>query len=497
MTADGQTLVWGLVGLAILLGLGWSIWSTLRARRRDDGGEGWRYNLDTAYDAKAEAKRAAEQTAPASEAAEAADDPAQVDVEPEAVPAKEPAAPTEEPAIAPVEEAVAVPEPVSESPAATASEPAPAVDPEALEAARRERFEQEKAARRAEKAAKREAREEAAEAAAAQRLDDLAEDRQRFEAERRQAFRLGLTKTREGLLGKLGGILGFGSQVTEETFADLEAVLFTSDIGVRTADRLLSTLRQQHASKAMKDQRELLSALRREIESILDLDQEPLFAGGEAGAPRVIMVVGVNGVGKTTTIGKLAHRAIAEGHQVLVGAGDTFRAAAVEQLEVWGERSGATVVSGKSQADPSSVLFSAVQKGLEQGASVIICDTAGRLHTRAELMEELKKMHRVMGKALPGAPHEVLLVLDATVGQNAIAQARSFKDAVEVTGIALTKLDGTARGGVIAGICDEMGVAVRFIGVGEALEDLRVFDAEAFVDALFADAEQMVLGGGD
>lgn len=493
MTEDGQTWVWGLVGAAVVLGLVVTIWSTMRARKRDDGGDGWQYSLDSAYDAKAEAKRLAEQPAPTSEAPAAREAVAEPSTRPEPAAAPD-AAPDVEPdgELAPEDPLPAVAESIETAPV----EPEPSVDPVALETARRERFEQEKAARRAAKAEKRQAKEEAAEAEAAQRLDDLAEDRQRFEAERRQAFRLGLTKTRDGLLGKLGGILGFGSQVTEETFADLEAVLFTSDIGVRTADRLLSTLREQHASKAMKDQNELLRALRREIEAILDLDQAPLFAGGEDGTPRVIMVVGVNGVGKTTTIGKLAHRAIAEGHQVLVGAGDTFRAAAVEQLEVWGERSGATVVSGKAQADPSSVLFSAVQKGLEQGASVIICDTAGRLHTRAELMEELKKMHRVMGKALAGAPHEVLLVLDATVGQNAIAQARSFKEAVEVTGIALTKLDGTARGGVIAGICDEMGVAVRFVGVGEGLEDLREFDASDFVDALFADAEQMVLGEG-
>ncbi|HBU46848.1 MAG TPA: signal recognition particle-docking protein FtsY [Myxococcales bacterium] len=478
MTEGGQAWLWGAIGLVVLLGLGWAITATLRARRRDDGGEGWGYQLDTAYDAKEEAKRLSEQPDPPPDPVVEEKGP-----EPEQKQVRAPEQSLSESAVVPQDTVGIRVEDV---------EPEP--DPELSDEARRQRFEAEKIARREAKAEKRRIREEAAEVAAAQRLDDLEEDRQRFEEERRQAFRLGLTKTREGLLGKLGGVFGLGTQVTEATFAELEAVLFTSDIGVRTADRLLTKLREDHAAKSMKNQGELLAGLRREIEAILDLEQTPLFSGGEPGSPKVIMVVGVNGVGKTTTIGKLAHKAIAEGHKVLVGAGDTFRAAAVEQLEVWGERSGATVVRGKAQADPSSVLFSAVQKGCEQGASVIICDTAGRLHTRAELMEELKKMHRVMGKALPGAPHEVLLVLDATVGQNAIAQARSFKEAVEVTGIALTKLDGTARGGVIAGICDEMGVAVRFIGVGEAMEDLRVFDAGDFVDALFADAEQMVLG---
>jgi fused signal recognition particle receptor len=198
------------------------------------------------------------------------------------------------------------------------------------------------------------------------------------------------------------------------------------------------------------------------------------------------MVVGVNGSGKTTTIGKLAAKLRAGGHSVLLGAGDTFRAAAGEQLEVWAERVGVPVVRGKEGADPASVCFEAVQRGAAEGAEVVVCDTAGRLHTKAPLMEELKKVKRVVGKAAEGAPHEVLLVLDATNGQNAIAQARQFHEALGVTGIVLTKLDGTAKGGVVIGICDELRIPVRYVGVGETVADLRPFAPREFVEALFA-----------
>jgi fused signal recognition particle receptor len=199
------------------------------------------------------------------------------------------------------------------------------------------------------------------------------------------------------------------------------------------------------------------------------------------------MVVGVNGSGKTTTIGKLAAKLQGAGRSVLLGAGDTFRAAASEQLEVWAERVGAPCVRGKDGGDPASVCFEAVKAGVEQGREVVICDTAGRLHTKAPLMEELKKVKRVIGKACEGAPHEVLLVLDSTNGQNAIAQARQFHEALGVTGIVLTKLDGTAKGGVVIGICDELQLPVRFVGVGEKVADLRPFDPREFVDALFAE----------
>ena len=218
--------------------------------------------------------------------------------------------------------------------------------------------------------------------------------------------------------------------------------------------------------------------------------------GGPAGAnreftvgpsrPRVIMVVGVNGSGKTTTVGKLAAKLGQAGHRVLLGAGDTFRAAAGEQLEVWADRVGAPVVRGKDGSDPASVCFEAVKRGVEEKVDVVLLDTAGRLHTKLPLMEELKKVKRVVDKALPGAPHEVLLVLDATNGQNAIAQARQFHEALGVTGIALTKLDGTAKGGVVIGISDELRIPVRYVGVGEKVADLRAFDPDEFVDALFS-----------
>jgi fused signal recognition particle receptor len=275
------------------------------------------------------------------------------------------------------------------------------------------------------------------------------------------------------------------SAIDDQLIDELEAVLFTSDIGARTADRLLEDLKMRRKTEGLKTPQEVIESLRNQISKILDLPSSGLFEGLQPGKTKVVMVVGVNGVGKTTSIGKLAHGARQRGHSVLLGAGDTFRAAAVEQLEVWAERSECEFVHGADGVDPSSVLFDAVKKGVEQNMELVICDTAGRLHTRAELMDELKKMYRVIGKAAEGAPHEVILVLDATIGQNAIAQARTFVDAVPVTGIILTKLDGTARGGVIAGICDELKIPVRYIGVGEGLDDLRGFVAADFVDALF------------
>jgi fused signal recognition particle receptor len=204
--------------------------------------------------------------------------------------------------------------------------------------------------------------------------------------------------------------------------------------------------------------------------------------------PFVLLVLGVNGVGKTTTIGKLATKWTDEGKKVLLAAGDTFRAAATEQLEEWAKRSGTDIVKGKPQGDPSSVIFDAIKKGTEDGYDIVICDTAGRLHSNAGLMDELKKLRRVSDKALAGAPHETWMVLDSTTGQNAISQAKTFKADMEITGIVLTKLDGSAKGGVVLGICDELKVPVRFIGVGEKKEDLRPFDAAAFVEALFSDA---------
>jgi len=290
-------------------------------------------------------------------------------------------------------------------------------------------------------------------------------------------------------MARLQGIFGGGRQVDESTLAEMEEILFTADIGVKTATSLLESARERVKRRELDDPAKLKAALRQEISRIVSL-------GGPAGAsreftigadrPRVIMVVGVNGSGKTTTVGKLAAKFGQAGHRVLLGAGDTFRAAAGEQLEVWADRVGAPVVRGKDGSDPASVCFEAVKRGLEEKVDVVLLDTAGRLHTKLPLMEELKKVKRVLDKALPGAPHEVLLVLDATNGQNAIAQARQFHEALGVTGIALTKLDGTAKGGVVIGISDELRIPVRYVGVGEKVADLRPFDPDEFVDALFS-----------
>jgi fused signal recognition particle receptor len=290
-------------------------------------------------------------------------------------------------------------------------------------------------------------------------------------------------------MARLNALFAGGKPVDEAVLADLEEVLFTADIGVRTATKLLETARERVKRKELSDADRLKGALREEIARILALDgasgaAAPLEIG--AARPWVVMVVGVNGSGKTTTIGKLAAKLRGSGRSVLLGAGDTFRAAAGEQLEIWAERVGAPIVRGKEGTDPASVCFEAVQRGAAEKADVVICDTAGRLHTKTPLMEELKKVKRVIGKAAAGAPHEVLLVLDATNGQNAIAQARQFHEALGVTGIVLTKLDGTAKGGVVIGICDELRIPVRFVGVGETVADLKPFAPKEFVEALFA-----------
>ena len=312
-----------------------------------------------------------------------------------------------------------------------------------------------------------------------------AAERAKVEAQAGATLAAGLAKTKsEGFMAKLNGLFGGGPKVIDEkVLGELEEVLFTADIGVRTASRLVELAREKAKSKELDSAEKLKGVIRREVEQIVSLKANTALGGG--GPPHVIMVVGVNGAGKTTTIGKLASKAKAEGKKVVVGAGDTFRAAAAEQLDVWAERSGAELVKGKDEADPASVVFDAIKRARDVGADLVLADTAGRLHTKANLMEELKKVKRVAEKALPGAPHEVLLVLDSTMGQNAIAQAKEFRDAVGVTSIALTKLDGTAKGGVIIGICDELKVPVAWAGVGEKVADLRKFDAKEFVEALF------------
>jgi fused signal recognition particle receptor len=287
------------------------------------------------------------------------------------------------------------------------------------------------------------------------------------------------------LVSGVDDLFGGKETIDEELWQKLEELLITSDVGPRTALRLLEEMRSQAQQDELVDPARLRSLLAQCALRLLT-DCAGALAELPEDGPLVIMVVGVNGAGKTTTIGKLAARYTAAGHKVVLAAGDTFRAAAIEQIEVWGRRSGAEVVKHAEGSDPAAVAHDGVSAGIARGAAVVICDTAGRLHSKTGLMAELTKVHRVIGKVMAGAPHETLLVLDATNGQNAIAQAAEFSAVVDVTGIVLTKLDGTARGGVILGIADELDVPVKLIGIGEAVEDLRDFDPGAFVEALFS-----------
>jgi len=327
-----------------------------------------------------------------------------------------------------------------------------------------------------------EVRARAAAEAEKRRLED--EARARAEAEAGRTLAAGLERTRgEGFMARLNGLFSRGAAVDDGVLAQLEEILFTADIGVRTASGLVDTARDRLKKRELGDVGRVKGLIRSEIERMVTLPRPASLQGG--GPPHVTMVVGVNGAGKTTTIGKLAAKLTRNGKKVVIAAGDTFRAAATEQLDVWADRAHATLVSGADGSDPGAVVFDAVKRALADGADAVLVDTAGRLHTKTPLMEELKKVKRVLDKALPGAPHEVLLVLDATVGQNAIAQAKQFQEAVGVTGIALTKLDGTAKGGVVIGISDELKIPVTWVGVGEKIADLRPFDPHEFVEALF------------
>ncbi|MCB9611427.1 MAG: signal recognition particle-docking protein FtsY [Sandaracinus sp.] len=298
------------------------------------------------------------------------------------------------------------------------------------------------------------------------------------------AYKAGLTRTRGGFLSRLAKLFTKKTELDPAVFEEMEEILLTADIGVSTAEKLLSTLREAVDAGDVKDGEAAWGFLRGQVAALLRAPGSGPFVTSKK--PTVVLVVGVNGVGKTTTIGKLASAYRDEGKRVLLAAGDTFRAAAVLQLDVWGKRAGADVVKGKDRADPSAVIFDAVKRGIESGVDVIICDTAGRLHTKTPLMQELEKVGRSVEKALGRAADEVLLVLDSTTGQNAIQQAQIFKEALPVSGIALTKLDGSAKGGVILGIVDQHQVPVRFIGLGERVEDLKPFDVDGFVEALFA-----------
>jgi len=291
----------------------------------------------------------------------------------------------------------------------------------------------------------------------------------------------GLEPTKQSLIDKIGKAVAGKSTVDDTVLDQLEEVLISADIGVDTTLKIIDLLEKRVAKDKYMNAKELHLILRDEITTLLDLQEE----SPRKVKPRVTLVVGVNGVGKTTTIGKLAHLYHAAGKQVLLGAADTFRAAAVDQLTMWSERVGVPIVKQQMGSDPASVAYDAVESGLSQGVDHVIIDTAGRLHNKVNLMNELAKIKRVIQKSIPDAPHEVLLVLDGSTGQNAFEQARQFSQATEITALAITKLDGTAKGGVVLGICDQMQVPVKYIGVGEGMEDLQEFRPKEFVDSLF------------
>jgi fused signal recognition particle receptor len=298
-----------------------------------------------------------------------------------------------------------------------------------------------------------------------------------------QRLKEGLFKTHEGLVGKIDQLVAGKKKIDEALLAELEEILIISDIGVKTTQELLDNLAAKVRRRELEDADLLRISLREQIFQVLSQQEKPMDL--DAARPFIIMVIGVNGTGKTTTIGKMAQKFKAQGKTVLLVAADTFRAAAIEQLEVWGQRVGCEVKKQKSGSDHSAVVYDAVKAAKSRGSDVVIVDTAGRLHTKVNLMEELKKVKRIVARELPGAPHEILLVLDATTGQNAIAQAKMFNQALGVTGIVLTKLDGTAKGGILIAISDELKIPLRYIGIGEKVDDLREFNARDFVEALF------------
>ena len=309
-----------------------------------------------------------------------------------------------------------------------------------------------------------------------------------FSKEKKDDLDQGLAKTREGFFGKIARAVTGKSKVDDEVLDGLEEALLSADVGLPTTVKVIQHIEERVARDKFVSVNELNSLIKDEMAAIFQA------AGGEdhngfiipvSGRPYVMMVVGVNGAGKTTTIGKLAYQFHQQGHKVLLGAADTFRAAAIDQLEVWAQRSGVELVKSQMGADPASVAYQAVERGVATGADVVIIDTAGRLHNRVDLMNELSKIRKVMQKVIPEAPHDVLLVLDGSPGQNAVEQARHFTAATQVSCLAITKLDGTAKGGVILGISDQFKVPVRYIGVGEQIDKLQVFNRQLFVETLF------------
>ncbi|MDN4166231.1 signal recognition particle-docking protein FtsY [Cytophagales bacterium LB-30] len=309
-----------------------------------------------------------------------------------------------------------------------------------------------------------------------------------FSKDKKESLDKGLAKTKESFLSKIGKAVAGKSKVDEEVLDELEEILIGSDVGVQTTLKIIGRIEDRVARDKYLSSSELERILREEIASLLEENNSADLSDFHIPTdkkPYVIMVVGVNGVGKTTTIGKLSAQLKKKGHSIVLGAADTFRAAAVDQLKLWGERVGVPVVAHGMNTDPSAVAYDAVKTGVESLADVVIIDTAGRLHTKVNLMNELTKIKRVIQKFVPDAPHEVLLVLDGSTGQNAAIQAKEFTKATEVTALAITKLDGTAKGGVVIGISDEFKIPVKYIGVGERVDDLQVFNKHEFVDSLF------------
>jgi fused signal recognition particle receptor len=297
----------------------------------------------------------------------------------------------------------------------------------------------------------------------------------------------GLSRTRENLAAGLANLLLGKKVIDEELLEEIETLLLQADIGVEATSELLNHLTQQVARKQLTDSEALFYALREQMQAILQPVEAPLIIPPVHDKPFVILMVGVNGAGKTTTIGKLAKRFQNEGHSVMLAAGDTFRAAAVEQLKAWGEHNHVSVIAQHNRADSAAVIFDALQAATARGIKVLIADTAGRLHTQNNLMEELKKVRRVINRLDPTAPHETMLIIDASIGQNALIQTKQFHQAIGLTGLTLTKLDGTAKGGIIFAIAKQMRLPIRFIGVGEQIDDLRNFEAANFIEALFSE----------
>lgn len=296
----------------------------------------------------------------------------------------------------------------------------------------------------------------------------------------------GLSKTRAGLTDKLADLFLGSRAIDENLLEELETLLITADVGIEATQRIISDLTRRVSRKELGDGQALLIALKDNMQKVLAEVESPLKLPPSGNGTFVILMVGINGAGKTTTIGKLAKRYQKEGYSVMLAAGDTFRAAAVEQLQTWGERNNVPVIAQHGRADSASVIFDALQSAKSKNIDILIADTAGRLHTQDNLMEELKKVKRVMGKIDPDAPHEVMLVLDAGTGQNAISQASEYHKAVDVSGLTLTKLDGTARGGVIFALAEKLAIPIRYIGVGEGIDDLRPFNATDFINALLS-----------